>query len=346
MQQSLYRIIDVNFNRAREAARVMEEFARFVLDSASLSSKAKELRHRLSRLVSTLDQTRLIMSRNSRDDVGLGLKVDGQLTRKNTQDVFLAAAKRLPEALRTLSETIQTLDPELAAGIEELRFKAYDLERDIVIRLDVASLYENVRLYVLLDTDLPDKFESLAQQCIEGGADCLQLRCKNCDDGVKYDFACKLIDICRGTNVVAIINDSVDIALASGAHGVHLGQDDMPFRAARSLYTRPMLTGISTHNLTQLERAIYLGADYVGIGPAFATKTKPGIELAGLDYVRQAVSMLEGTGIGHAVIGGIDESNISEVVEAGARTVAVHSAVTASDDPAGVCRRLKEKLIG
>jgi len=344
MRQSLYRIIDVNFNRAREAARVMEEFARFVLNSQPLSARVKALRHRLSSVIDSLDQTQLIMSRNSRSDVGAGLKVEGQMSRGNVRDVFTAAAKRLPEALRVLAETIQTIDLQSAAEIETLRFEAYSLEKDIFLRLENRLRYSAVRLYVLLDNTLGGRFEHTAMQCIKGGADCLQLRCKNIDDGQRYALAQKLVKMCRDNGVLSIINDSADIAIASGADGLHLGQDDMPVDAARNLYPRPLITGLSTHDPQQLREAIELNVDYVGIGPAFTTTTKPGIQVAGMDYVREAVRMLADTGIGHAVIGGINLGNIAEVIAAGAKTVAVCSAVTSSDDQAQVCRKFKELL--
>ncbi len=344
MQQSLYRIIDVNFNRAREAARVMEEFARFVLNSQPLSARVKMLRHKLSSIIDSLDQTSLIMSRDSRRDVGVGLKVEGQMSRGNIRDVFTAAAKRLPEALRTLAETIQTIDPRLACEIELLRFEAYNLEKDIFLRLENRRRYANVRLYVLLDSRYGDRFEHIAMQCIKGGADCLQLRCKDIDDGQRYALAQKLVKMCRDNGVLSVINDSADIAIASVADGLHLGQDDLPVEAALGLYPRPIITGLSTHNLEQLHKAIELNVDYVGIGPAFVTTTKPGIEVAGLGYVKDAIKTLEGTGIGHAVIGGINLGNIAELVAAGVKTVAVCSAVTSSDEPDIVCRKFKEML--
>ena len=344
MQKSLYRIIDVNFNRAREAARVMEEFARFALNNEALSGKVKSLRHRLSGLISSIDDGSFIMARDSAGDVGLGLKVAGQLRRVAIADVFTAAAKRLPEALRTLSETTQTFAPQVAADIEVLRFEAYEIEKEIFIKLNIGKLYDNVRLYVLVDCLPFDEFKKLVEQCIAGGADCIQLRCKDAEDGEKYEYACRLVNICKGSEVLTIINDSVDIAIASGASGVHLGQTDMPLKVAKGLLSRPMLAGVSTHNTTQLVKAIEGGADYVGIGPAFATGTKPGLEVAGLGYVRKATAALKGCSIGHTAIGGIDETNIDEVIAAGAKTVAVYSAVVKSPNPKAACQKLKQKL--
>jgi len=242
----------------------MEEFARFVLNSEPLSGRVKALRHRLSGLISSIDAGELLMARDSAADVGLGLKVNGQLKRCEINDVFTAAAKRLPEALRTLSETIQTFAPQIAADIEILRFEAYTLEKDIFLSLNLKGLNEKVRLYVLVDCLPMGDFERLLEQCIEGGADCIQLRSKNAEDGEKFEYACRLANICKGSSVVSIVNDSVDIAIASGADGVHLGQTDMPLEAAKMLFPRPMLAGVSTHNTEQLQNAIAAGADYVG----------------------------------------------------------------------------------
>lgn len=344
MQQSLYRIIDVNFNRAREAARVMEEFARFALNNKSLSGRVKSLRHRLCSYIDKLDRQQLIMSRDIRNDVGAGLRIDGQMSRSNAQDVFTAAAKRLPEALRALSETIQTLNAEIAAGIEALRFESYALEKDIFVYLNTSLRYRDVRLYVLLDDSLGGRFESVAADCAAGGADCLQLRCKNSGDGQIYRLAEKLVKICRDGGILSIINDRADIAIASGADGLHLGQDDMPVEAARNLYPRPMLTGLSTHNKLQLDEAIAFGVDYVGVGPAFATTTKPDTEVAGMGYVADAMKRLQGSGVGHAVIGGVNLQNIEQLTAAGVKTIAACSAVTAADCPKSVCRKFKEIL--
>ncbi len=133
MESAIYRIIDANFNRAREGARVVEEYCRFALDSKALSARAKQLRHRLCSAVGQLDQGHLLAARDSVGDVGREMKVDDQLSRKTLADCATAAAKRLPEALRALAETVQTIDPELAQQFEKLRFQAYTLEKDIFI---------------------------------------------------------------------------------------------------------------------------------------------------------------------------------------------------------------------
>lgn len=344
MEKAIWRIIDVNFNRAREGARVVEEFARFVLNSKVLSSKAKQLRHELSSAISKLDQSKLITSRDSQNDVGFGLEVQGQLKRKEAKDVFIAAAKRLPEALRSLTETIQTIDPETAFQIEKLRFQAYSLEKEITLAIDTSLRYSKVKLYVLLDGSLGSKLEEVAKACIDGGADCLQLRAKNLDDLTIFELAKRLVNLCKSNDVISIINDRVDIAIASDADGVHLGQDDLPVEKIREIIPKPMIIGLSTHNPDQLSKAIAQNVDYVGVGPAFQTITKPDIEIAGLSYIEKAMQMLADTGVGHAVIGGVSLENIDQLTALGVNTAAVCSAVTQADNPKEACEKLKMKL--
>jgi thiamine-phosphate pyrophosphorylase len=143
---------------------------------------------------------------------------------------------------------------------------------------------------------------------------------------------------------LSIINDRVDIAVASGADGVHLGQNDVPIEQARKLQTAPLIIGKSTHSVEQLAAAIAELPTYVSLGPVFATPTKPKVKPVGIDYVERALPILSGTGICNVAIGGITENNIETVLAAGARTVAVSSAVTTSPDPTAACRKLKEKI--
>ena len=150
--------------------------------------------------------------------------------------------------------------------------------------------------------------------------------------------------MCRDTGVVSIINDRVDLAVACEADGVHLGLEDLPVGEARRLAHRPLIIGATTHTLDELTRAYQENPTYVAIGPAFATATKPDLAPAGLGYIRQAVDRLAGSGIGHVAIGGITPSNVDQVLHAGARAIAVCSAVTTSPDPAAACRQFKERL--
>jgi thiamine-phosphate pyrophosphorylase len=344
MERAVYRIVDANFNRTREAVRVIEEFCRFALNSAPLTERAKQLRHELSAAIGSLDAGRLIASRDSIADVGVGKTVDNQLARGNLSDCFTAGCKRLTESLRTLAEMTQTLNPSVAQTIERLRFTAYTLEKDIVLFSDTQQRFKQVRLYVIISSNLPADVLSLTHRCVAASADCIQLRAKTIDDDELFALALEFVKVCKAAGVLSIINDRVDIATAAGADGVHLGQNDMPAEYARKLQLAPLIIGKSTHSLEQLRAACRELPTYVSLGPVFSTGTKPAAEPVGLDYVKQATEALADTGIGHVAIGGITLENIEQVLSAGAEAIAVCSVVTEVADPTTACRALKEKI--
>lgn len=344
MERAIYRIIDANFNRAREGVRIIEEFCRFALNCSPLAERAKQLRHELSSAIGKLDAGRLISSRDTLGDVGIGKTVDKQLTRESLKDCFTASCKRLTEALRSLAEMIQTLNRPVAEAIEKLRYEAYTLEKDIVLFSEPAEKFKRVGLYVVISSSLPADVISLTNLCVTGGADCIQLRAKGVEDNKFFAVAAEFVKVCRAADVVSIVNDRVDIAVAAGADGVHLGQKDLSIEQARKLQLAPLIIGKSTHSLEQLHSACKELPTYVSLGPVFSTGTKPDAEPVGLDYVRQATKELADTGVGSVAIGGITPDNIDDVLKAGARVIAVCSAVTNIEDPVTACRTLKEKI--
>jgi thiamine-phosphate pyrophosphorylase len=365
MERCGYRIVDANFNRAREALRVIEDYCRFTLNSAPLSSRAKEMRHKLSSAIARLNTERLLASRDTPGDVGIGQTIENALGRMDLKDSLTAACKRLPEALRVLAESLRSDEPGIADEMERLRYAGYSLEKDIALFANTQARFSKVRLYVLISSNLPVDIFSLTNDCIAGGADCLQLRAKDVDADPPFGsaslrrvetgevsltadryfaVACEFVKICKDAGVISIINDRADIAIASGADGVHLGQNDLPLEQARKLQLTPLIFGKSTHSPAQLNAAIAELPTYVSLGPVFATLTKPDTKPVGLEYVKQALPILTDTGVGHVAIGGINENNIDAVLRAGAKTIAVNSAVAASPDPIAACKKLKEKI--
>ncbi len=344
MERAVYRIIDANFNRSREAIRVIEEFCRFALNSGPLTERAKQIRHELSSAVGRLNAGRLISSRDTLGDVGVGKTVDGQLVRGELRDCFTAGCKRLTEALRVLAEMTQTQDRSVAETIEKLRYTAYTLEKDIALFSDAFEKFKGVRLYVIITNNLPADIISLTCKCAASGADCIQLRAKAVEDDKLFAVAVEFVRICKDAGVLSIINDRVDMAVAASADGVHLGQNDLPIEQARKLQLAPLIIGKSTHSPRQLRAACEEWPTYAALGPVFATETKPTAEAVGLDYVRQATVMLADTGICNVAIGGITLDNVEDVLRAGAKAIAVCAAVTKASDPAAACRALKEKI--
>jgi thiamine-phosphate pyrophosphorylase len=347
MERSSYRIIDANFNRAREAVRVIEDYCRFALNCDALSQRARQLRHNLCAAIAALDTERLIASRDTLNDVGVGSVVDNQMRRTDLHDCFTAAAKRLPEALRTIAEVAQTINPAIALKIEDLRYVAYTLEKDIVIFGGSVEKFKRVKLYVIITSNSGSselEVLKLTNNCVTGGADCIQLRAKDIEDDAFFDIAGELVKICKRENVISIINDRADIAIAAGADGVHLGQNDLPVEKVRILQITPLIIGKTTHSQQQIQTACSEMPTYVSIGPVFATSTKPELVPVGLDYVTMSVKTLEPYGVSHVAIGGINLKNIDNVLAAGAERIAVCSAVMQAPDPAEMCRTFKEKI--
>ncbi|MCI0499097.1 MAG: thiamine phosphate synthase [Planctomycetales bacterium] len=348
MDTILYRIIDANYNRAREALRVMEEYCRFGLDSSALSGRAKCLRHTLCDTLSKLDAMALLCSRDVAGDVGRELKVEAQLCRQSLEDCFTAAAKRATEALRALAEFTQTLDAKIATVMEQLRFEVYALEKDAALTSHAKLKFGSVRLYVLINADTKTPESSvlnLVRTCIANGADCLQLRVKDLADAPWLKLAEAFTAVCKETGVVSIINDRADIAILAGADGVHLGQDEIPAAKARQLARSPLIVGVSTHNPDELARAMADGCDYAALGPAYISSTKPHLQAAGPDYIRYALGLLEQAGTFHVAIGGINANNLPELQQIGVKAIAVGDAIIGANDPALSCKTLKSMLL-
>ena len=198
-------------------------------------------------------------------------------------------------------------------------------------------------LYVVLDRAAARgrSLDELLEALIEGGCRMVQLREKEWPSGLLLPVAERLLARARQAGVTLIVNDRVDLALAIGADGVHLGQADLPARVAKPLLRKRMILGVSTHNVAQAHRARDDGADYVAVGSMFPTATKPDFDLVGPSLVRKLRPDIRVPLVG---IGGITHDNVSEVIRAGADGVAVISAVCAAPDPAGAVRRFLELI--
>ncbi len=343
-EKAIYRIIDANFNRAREALRTMEEYARFGLNHGGLSTRTKELRHRLCRAIGQLPSDRLLSCRDSAGDVGVDARVPTQHQRRSLEDCLTAGSMRLSEALRVLTETVHTLDPDLAHTLESLRFLGYNLEKDLAVAGIPYYRYQPVQLYVLINHNNVLEMRRLTEQCAKGGADCLQLRTKGLTDRARIALANDFVSICREHGVLSIVNDRIDIAIVSGADGVHLGAEDLTIDSVRQLQTKPLIVGLTTHTSPELRSALAERPTYVAMGPAFPTTTKTNLEAAGLDYLREGVQRLAGTGVAHVAIGGITLTNLGRVLKTGVSTVAVCAAIAEAGDPTAACTCFKEKL--
>lgn len=162
------------------------------------------------------------------------------------------------------------------------------------------------------------------------GVEVVQYRNKNAETRQMYDEAVRLREICRYSGSIFLINDRVDIALATKADGVHLGQSDMPCLAARKLLGQERIIGVTVHNLAEALQAESIGADYLGVSPIFQTATKPDAgKPAGISLIEEIRARVD---IPLIAIGGINHSNASEVVGAGADGLCAISCVVAKEN--------------
>jgi thiamine-phosphate pyrophosphorylase len=182
--------------------------------------------------------------------------------------------------------------------------------------------------------ELPD----LLRPAIAGGVDIVQLRDKRLSDDELTTIARTAHKLCEQLGVLLIVNDRPAVALEAGADGVHVGQEDMPVAQVRELVGPEMLIGLSTHAPAEIDAA---GSDYIGVGPVHSTPTKPGRPAVGLDLVRYAATHAR---VPFFAIGGIDARNLPEVIEAGARRVAVVRAVAHAGDPERAAHDLRMTL--
>jgi thiamine-phosphate pyrophosphorylase len=205
-------------------------------------------------------------------------------------------------------------------------------------------LFKLPKLYAITDRRLSglSHAEQVARLC-EGGARVVQLREKHLAPREFYGEAEAALRVARARGVRLIVNDRADVALALGADGVHLGQDDMPPTAARALLGAAAFIGLSTHSVAQAVAAARLPVDYIAIGPVFNTSSKanpePVVGLEGVRLVREAVGRIP-----LVAIGGVTRANARSVLEAGADSVAVIGALLAPGDPAEITRRTLDFL--
>ncbi|WP_040599550.1 thiamine phosphate synthase, partial [Patulibacter medicamentivorans] len=173
----------------------------------------------------------------------------------------------------------------------------------------------------------------VAAEAIAGGVDALQLRDKHASDDELVAGLRALRPLCDATGTLLLLNDRPDLAVAGGADGVHVGQDDLAVAEARAIVGDGRLLGLSTHSPRQVDAAAALdparGPDHIGVGPVHATPTKAGTPGVGLDLVRHASR----GPLPFVAIGGIDDGNVAAVVAAGAARVAVVRAIADADDP-------------
>lgn len=338
----LYRIVDAAINRAAEGLRVVEDYVRFVLDDGFLVGQLKELRHNFSAAVARFPMSARLAARETQRDVGTRVKHPQEMARSSGEDILDANFSRVREALRSIEECAKVLLPEVAAEIERLRYRCYTLHRAIRITSAAAQRLRSARLYVLVDgRSSAEEFRSLVTALVEAGVHIIQLREKRLTEREILQRARILREITRNSQTLFIMNDRPDLAVLSGADGVHVGQEELSVKDARTIVGPRRLVGVSTHSIEQARQAVLDGADYIGCGPTFPSLTKEFSHFPGLEFLRQVAAEIR---LPAFAIGGINESNLDSVLATGMRRVAVAAAVVEAPDPAAAARRMLAKL--
>lgn len=344
-------MIDANLNRCSEGLRVLEDVARFLLNDSNLSQRLRTIRHGLAQETKSLG-IELLSQRDVENDVG-GLlstyseKSDEKASFLDVAELVRANAKRVEESLRVIEELARL--PELSSKLNsarfaQARFSLYTLEQNLVSKISRRAKLEKLSgLYVILDRQFLAGRDELdtASEIIAGGAKVIQLRDKQGKRKELLSIGQKLKKLCAQKNVLFIINDYLDLALAVDADGLHVGQEDLPLPIVRKQLPVDKIIGCSVKTISQAIKAQNEGADYIAIGSIFPTETKKEATVVGVDIIRE---LKQRTSLPVVAIGGINETNISEVVAAGADAVAVISAVLGEEDVKKAVERLIAKI--
>lgn len=320
---AVYRILDANLDRAREGIRVIEDWCRLGLQDGATAALCKDLRQNLA----AWHSSDLRAARDTPKDPGTDLTHAQEETRESVTALLQANFCRIQEALRVLEEYSKLYNSQMAAAVKQMRYQIYTLESSLLTNHRQQQL---AQAHLYLVTDRRENLLRVVEAALQGGLPLVQYREKNADDGVKFATALKLRRLCHHYGALFIVNDRPDLALAVDADGVHLGQQDLPVAFVRQLLGSQRIIGQSTTNPEELNRAIAAKVDYVGVGPVHETPTKPGKAAAGLEYIRYAAAQ---TTVPWFAIGGIDTSNFSDVLNAGASRLAVVRSLMDAEQP-------------
>jgi thiamine-phosphate pyrophosphorylase len=376
-KRGLWRMLDANFNRCGEGLRVVEDWARFALEHAQLARQLKELRHDLHQLSGRWPLENRLAARDAATDVGRQIQTKSEYQRPESQDLIQANFYRVSQGLRVLEEVSKSLELDSAADLEQLRYRVYELHRQLLLwvarpvdpnsgnaagdgdgpagdgpttgggaweksierRL---SLLQQATLYVLVGPgDDFAAYQRHVRALLQAGVDVIQLRSKEQSDQAFWNYAQWTAQCVGPTETLFIVNDRCDIALASGADGVHLGQDELPIQVARQILGPQRLIGISTHDPAQVRQAHTTTANYLGLGPVFPSQTKSFSAWIGIEGLAACRPLIE---LPTFAIGGIDLDNQTAIRETGFSRIAVQNVLAPGRDLLAAVKKLRASV--
>lgn len=330
-----YQIIDVNLNRLREGLKICEDIIRFHYEDQKLLLPLRKIRFLIRPIIRKME-LKVLSFRKSEKDLGRGKEFDW-MKREDIANLFLANIKRAEEACRALEEFskirkpygIKLLNAEKWSEFKEVRFTLYDLEKEFIKKYGKNLI---LHLYAILDWEsLSNFFKKIPPLSELGfilatGSDVIQFRGKK--DALTIELLRQAEEIKKGIEKVKrktlfLINDRIDVCLACGADGVHLGKKDIPLKKAREILPEKII-GATIRSLKDLKRAEESGCDYVGCGSVFPSPTKPSAEVIGLKRLKIIVKR---SSLPVVAIGGINQKKLPEVLKTGVAGVALVSAL-------------------
>ena len=249
-------IIDANLDRAREGIRVLEDWARLGLGQENIVIKLKNLRQILGK--NHLEFYK--KSRNRINDPSKGLTHIEQLKRKSPEKIISSNSARVQEALRVIEEFSRGHNQNLSKIASEIRYEIYTLEIELLnftSRQKALEIIKENHLYII--TDQKENLLEIIEEILIGGVKILQYRFKEGNDKEHLNEAILINKLCKKYNSLFIVNDRIDIALASNADGVHLGQDDLDIKTARQILGNSKIIGITANNKKDIIKLAFLG---------------------------------------------------------------------------------------
>jgi len=339
---SLGRVLDAAANRAREGLRVVEDYVRMALDDRHLTRELKHLRHDLQAALATFPADEWLACRDTPGDVGTEITTPAEFARPDIASVAAANWHRLEEALRSLEEFAKVTQPAAAAAVERLRYRAYTLHLAAETTRTSGDRLPTTKLCVLIDGRASEaEFLVLIESLIAAGVPMIQLRDKKLTDCELLGRARLLCARTTAAGIVSIINDRPDIAAAAHADGVHVGQDDLPPSAARTVAGPRALIGVSTHSIEQARRAVLDGANYIGVGPTFLSGTKTFAAFTGVELLQAVATEIR---LPAFAIGGITFDNLDAALATGISRIAVSGAIAGAADPKAAASEFLRRL--
>ena len=306
------RLIDVNINRLGEALKIIEDLTRFGSKNLTLLGNIRNLRGAIARLLDRIDYPKVVRSRRTDSDPGSGLGFD-RPGKDNLQKQMIKSFARAKQAARVLEELLDR-------RWKSIRFRIYELEQIVLSPRSGLDL----RFYLVWDEQYLDRrtFEKNLSILIKGGVTAIQFRVSRLDDKTYLRLLRKARkEIPNG--ITMIVNNRIDLALASGADGVHLGLNDLPVKDARRIGGPSLVIGATIRRPSHLKR-VEPYADYLGVGSIFPSPTKPDAEVIGISNLKKVIKK---TRLPVVAIGGITPELVNKIFDVGIGGVAISSSI-------------------